>query len=129
MGAIGIIALLACCAVLYCGWSVLKFVYTFFVKIFVFVGMVCFIGLLCLLFIGSTMGLVAHGNSQLDSIQRKSIIKESSIDINPSYGIPVPFKKGFIRSPYSCKGIIDARGIPPNTPIKDPYSGKIILTP
>lgn len=46
------------------------------------------------------------------------------------YGIPVPGKKGFVTSPYSPEsGYIDVRGFQPGTPVKDPYSGKIILAP
>jgi hypothetical protein len=46
------------------------------------------------------------------------------------YGMPVPGKKGFVTSPYSPdSGYIDVRGFQPGTPVKDPYSGKIILTP
>ena len=46
------------------------------------------------------------------------------------YGMPVPGKKGFVTSPYSPdSGYIDVRGFLPGTPVKDPYSGKIILTP
>ena len=46
------------------------------------------------------------------------------------YGIPVAGKKGFVTSPYSPdSGYIDVRGFQPGTPVKDPYSGKIILTP
>ena len=48
-----------------------------------------------------------------------------------SYGIPEPGRPGFIRSPHSPeKGLIDVRGYPPGTEIKDPYMpGKIILVP
>jgi hypothetical protein len=46
------------------------------------------------------------------------------------YGIPVPGKKGFVTSPFSPdSGYIDVRGFQPGTPVKDPYTGKIILTP
>ena len=46
------------------------------------------------------------------------------------YGTPVPGKKGFVTSPFSPEaGYIDVRGFPPGTAVKDPYSGKIILTP
>jgi hypothetical protein len=46
------------------------------------------------------------------------------------YGIPVPGKQGFVTSPFSPdSGYIDVRGFQPGTPVKDPYSGKIILTP
>ena len=54
--------------------------------------------------------------------------KGSSGDLK--YGAPVPGKKGFVTSPFSPDaGYIDVRGFPPGTPVKDPYSGKIILTP
>lgn len=46
------------------------------------------------------------------------------------YGIPVPGKPGFVTSPYSPKsGYVDVRGFPGGTEVKDPYSGKIFLTP
>jgi len=46
------------------------------------------------------------------------------------YGTPVPGKKGFVTSPFApASGYIDARDFPPGTKVKDPYSGKIFLTP
>jgi hypothetical protein len=46
------------------------------------------------------------------------------------YGTPVPGKPGLVTSPYSPNGgYIDIRGFAPGTPVKDPYSGKIFLTP
>jgi hypothetical protein len=55
-------------------------------------------------------------------------IKNSKRDI--PYGIPVPNKPGFVTSPYSPKaGFVDVRGFPSGTEVKDPYSGKIFLTP
>jgi len=45
------------------------------------------------------------------------------------YGIPVPGKPGYVSSPYSKDGYIDVRGFPPNTEVKDPYSGKIFRVP
>lgn len=47
------------------------------------------------------------------------------------YGIPEPGKPGFMRSPYTpSAGLIDYRGLPPGTEVRDPYTqGKIILTP
>lgn len=46
------------------------------------------------------------------------------------YGTPVPGKTGLVTSPYSPDGgYIDVRGFAPGTPVKDPYSGKIFLTP
>jgi len=46
------------------------------------------------------------------------------------YGIPVPNKPGFVTSPYSPKsGYVDVRGFASDTEVKDPYSGKVFLTP
>ena len=55
-------------------------------------------------------------------------IKNSKRDI--PYAIPVPNKPGFVTSPYSPKsGLVDVRGFPSGTEVKDPYTGKIFLTP
>lgn len=54
--------------------------------------------------------------------------KNSKRDI--PYGIPVPNKPGFVTSPFSPKsGYVDVRGFPSGTEVKDPYSGKVFLTP
>jgi hypothetical protein len=54
--------------------------------------------------------------------------KNSKRDI--PYAIPVPNKPGFVTSPYASKsGYVDVRGFPSGTEVKDPYSGKIFLTP
>ena len=46
------------------------------------------------------------------------------------YGTPVPGRKGFVTSPFSPDaGYIDVRGFAPGTPVKDPYTGKVFLTP
>jgi len=46
------------------------------------------------------------------------------------YAIPVPGKPGFVTSPYSpSSGYVDVRGFLSGTEVKDPYSGKIFLTP
>ena len=46
------------------------------------------------------------------------------------YGTPVPGKPGLVTSPFSPNsGYIDVRGFAPGTPVKDPYTGKIFLTP
>jgi hypothetical protein len=55
-------------------------------------------------------------------------IKNSKRDI--PYAIPVPNKPGFVTSPYAPQaGYVDVRGFPSGTEVKDPYSGKIFLTP
>jgi len=46
------------------------------------------------------------------------------------YATPVPGKNGFVTSPFSPNsGYIDVRGFAPGTPVKDPYTGKVFLTP
>ena len=46
------------------------------------------------------------------------------------YAIPVPNKPGFVTSPYAPKqGLVDVRGFPSGTEVKDPYTGKTFLTP
>jgi hypothetical protein len=45
------------------------------------------------------------------------------------YGVPVPGKQGFVRSPYSPDKMTDVRGYAPGTEVKDPYTGKIFLVP
>ena len=46
------------------------------------------------------------------------------------YGTPVAGRQGFVTSPFSPNsGYIDVRGFAPGTPVKDPYTGKVFLTP
>jgi len=50
----------------------------------------------------------------------------------PKPEIPVPdpkIKPGFVKSPYSDKGLIDVRGFPPGTKVQCPYTGKQFLVP
>lgn len=46
------------------------------------------------------------------------------------YGMPVANRPGFVRSPYSPdSGYVDIRGFTSGTEVKDPYTGKVFLTP
>ena len=46
------------------------------------------------------------------------------------YGVPVPNKPGFVTSPYApTRGVVDVRGFPGGTEVKDPYTDKIFLAP
>jgi hypothetical protein len=38
-------------------------------------------------------------------------------------------KPGFVKSPFGGSGIVDVRGYPPGTEVKDPYTGKVFLVP
>ena len=46
------------------------------------------------------------------------------------YGVPVLNKPGFVKSPYAPdQGLVDVRGFPPGTEVKDPFTSKIFLVP
>jgi len=46
------------------------------------------------------------------------------------YGVRVPNKPGFVISPYSPNaGYVDIRGFSSGTEVKDPYTGKVFITP
>jgi hypothetical protein len=52
------------------------------------------------------------------------------VDHNFPFGIPVPNKEGIVKSPYAPnRGFVDVRGFPSGTEVKDPYTGKVFLTP
>jgi hypothetical protein len=66
------------------------------------------------------------------------LVVRSATDVPPTarrrrdmpYGIPVPNKPGLVTSPYAPKsGYVDVRGFPSGAEVKDPYTGKIFLTP
>ncbi len=49
---------------------------------------------------------------------------------NLPYGMPVPGKPGLVTSPFAPDaGYVQVLGFPPGTPVEDPYTGKIFLTP
>jgi len=63
-------------------------------------------------------------------VRRASVPPNKNSKRDIPYGIPVPNRPGFVTSPYSPKsGYVDVRGFPSGTEVKDPYSGKIFLTP
>jgi hypothetical protein len=78
-----------------------------------------------------TEAAVAAGNKPPnDRNTRTTVRANSKRGEDLRYGIPVPGKNGFVTSPYSPdSGYIDVRGFQPGTPVKDPYTGKIFLTP
>ena len=46
------------------------------------------------------------------------------------YGTSMPGKPGLVISPFAPdSGYVDVTGFPPGTPVEDPYTGKIFLTP
>jgi hypothetical protein len=46
------------------------------------------------------------------------------------YGTPVPGKPGLVTSPFAPDaGYVQVLGFPAGTPVEDPYTGKIFLTP
>ena len=55
---------------------------------------------------------------------------ESDEKANLPYGTPVQGKPGLVTSPFSPDaGYVQVIGFPPGTPVEDPYTGKIFLTP
>jgi hypothetical protein len=46
------------------------------------------------------------------------------------YAIPVPGKQGFVISPFAPdSGYVDVHQYPSGTEVKDPFTGKVFLTP
>ena len=49
---------------------------------------------------------------------------------NPDYGIKVPDKPGYVKSPYDSEHrLIDVRGLPPGTEAECPYTRRTFLVP
>ncbi|MCE9610419.1 MAG: hypothetical protein K8R23_09520 [Chthoniobacter sp.] len=66
---------------------------------------------------------------QPDEAITKPVVEQPKVVGEVPYGKAVPGKPGFVTSPFSSQGYIDARGFPPGTEVKDPYSGKTFLVP
>ena len=80
----------------------------------------------------STGAASKNGNGPPDERNTRATarVKTSNSKSDLKYGTPVPGKKGLVTSPFSPDaGYIDVRIFPPGTPVKDPYSGKMFLTP
>lgn len=46
------------------------------------------------------------------------------------FGIAIKDKPGFVLSPYAPQaGLVDVRGFPENTDVRDPYTGKVMKVP
>jgi hypothetical protein len=73
-------------------------------------------------------GTVSKAPNEKNTRGTSRVVTKKGEDL--PYGTPVPGKQGFVTSPYSPNsGYIDVRGFAPGTPVKDPYSGKVFLTP
>jgi len=67
---------------------------------------------------------------QTDVRWAKAVSSGSDEKADLPYGTPVPGKPGFVTSPFSPDaGYVQVLGFPPGTPVEDPYTGKIFLTP
>jgi hypothetical protein len=72
---------------------------------------------------------VAPTKAPVESGTRTSAVTRD-VDHNFPFGIPVPNKEGIVKSPYAPNhGFVDVRGFPSGTEVKDPYTGKVFLTP
>ena len=71
---------------------------------------------------------VASGQPDVRWAKAGSVASEQKADL--PYGTPVPGKPGLVTSPFAPDaGYVQVLGFPPGTPVEDPYTGKMFLTP
>jgi hypothetical protein len=71
---------------------------------------------------------VLAGQPDVRWAKASSIASDQKADL--LYGTPVAGKPGLVTSPFAPEaGYIQVIGFPPGTPVEDPYTGKIFLTP
>ena len=81
--------------------------------------------------VGQTSGkLTSAVPGQPDVRWAKAASVATEEKTNLTYGTPVPGKPGLVTSPFAPDaGYVQVLGFPPGTPVEDPYTGKIFLTP
>jgi len=68
--------------------------------------------------------------SQPDVRWAKASLIASDQKADLPHGTPVVGKPGLVTSPFAPEaGYVQVIGFPPGTPVEDPYTGKIFLTP
>lgn len=79
---------------------------------------------------GSLQTPMPPGPDKLDTRWAKAGSVASDEKKNLPYGTPVPGKPGLVTSPFAPDaGYVQVLGFPPGTPVEDPYTGKVFLTP
>lgn len=63
------------------------------------------------------------------STPKKHRPERTEPDSKYPYAEQIPGRPGFLRPPFSPGGIIDARGFPRGTEIRDPYTREVFLVP